>query len=68
MIFLRLTALQSGDAMSKVPVLAPLLGTFSSRLATLNLSLGQRSEQQRRNVPWTGRPSRTLLKTLLRRV
>eukprot|EP00955_Chlamydomonas_euryale_P068879 360256-Chlamydomonas_euryale.AAC.4 len=29
-------------------------------------SLGQKSEQRRRNVPWTGRPGGTLLKTLLR--
>eukprot|EP00955_Chlamydomonas_euryale_P017830 190119-Chlamydomonas_euryale.AAC.3 len=52
-------------AMRKVPVVAPLLGTSSSCLATLNWSLGQRSKQRRRNVPWTGRPGETLLKTLL---
>eukprot|EP00955_Chlamydomonas_euryale_P072951 361574-Chlamydomonas_euryale.AAC.8 len=63
--FLGCTALQPGGAMRKVPVVALLFGAPSSCMATLDLSLGQRPEQRRRNVPWTGKPYGTLLKTLL---
>eukprot|EP00955_Chlamydomonas_euryale_P035227 350044-Chlamydomonas_euryale.AAC.8 len=52
--------------MRNVPVVAPLFGTSSSDLATLNRSLGQRSQQRRRNVPWIGKAGGTLLKALLR--
>eukprot|EP00955_Chlamydomonas_euryale_P076090 362546-Chlamydomonas_euryale.AAC.2 len=39
-----------------VGVWVRFFGTSSSGLATLHRFIGQRSEQRRRNVPWTGKP------------